>query len=153
MTAAASVARFGRVQVEMLECVHQHRLLSTVQLHALYRDALSLRRTQRALAAMERIGWLESVRQPGGMKLWFVTEQGADAVESIGNRAELRRKVIPREQAAGPLQQHTLAVNEVGVAFVRAERERSPDDSARCRGATRSRIRSDRGRDGGARRC
>jgi hypothetical protein len=36
--------------------------------------------------------------------------------------------VIPREQAAGPLQQHTLAVNEVGVAFVRAARERPPDE-------------------------
>jgi hypothetical protein len=120
--------RFGRVQVEMLECVYQHRLLSTAQLHALYRDGLSMRRTQRALAAMERVGWLASVRQPGGMKLWFVTERGADAVESIGNRAELRRKVVPPEQAAGPLQTHTLAVNEVGVAFVRAARERDPDE-------------------------
>jgi hypothetical protein len=128
MTAAgASAARFGRVQVEMLECVHQHRLLSTAQLHALYRDGLSLRRTQRALAAMERVGWLASVREPGGMKLWFVTETGAEAVEAIGNRAELRRKLIPPEQAAGPLQQHTLAVNEVGVAFARAARERGDE--------------------------
>jgi len=125
--AAAGLARFGRVQVEMLECVYQHRLLSTAQLHALYRDGLSLRRTQRALGAMERVGWLASVRQPGGMKLWFVTEAGADAVEAIGNRAEPRRKLIPPEQAAGPLQQHTLAVNEVGVAFVRAARERGDE--------------------------
>jgi hypothetical protein len=129
MTGAGSesVARFGRVQVEMLECVYQHRLLSTAQLHTLYRDGLALRRTQRALAAMEQVGWLASVREPGGMKLWFVTQAGAEAVEAIGNRAELRRKVIPREQAAGPLQQHTLAVNEVGVAFVRAARERGDE--------------------------
>jgi hypothetical protein len=127
MTATASVARFGRVQVEMLECVHQHRLLSTAQLHALY-PMQALRRTQRALAAMERVGWLTSVREPGGMKLWFVTEAGADAVEAVGGRAELRRKVLPPEQAAGPLQAHTLAVNEVGVAFVRAARERPPDE-------------------------
>ena len=126
-TANASAGRFGRVQVEMLECVYQHRLLSTAQLHALYRDGLSLRRTQRALGAMEQVGWLRSVRQPGGMKLWFVTEAGAEAVEAIGNRAESRRKLIPPEQAAGPLQQHTLAVNEVGVAFVRAARERGDD--------------------------
>jgi hypothetical protein len=110
------------MQVEMLECVYQHRLLSTAQLHTLYRDGLSLRRTQRALAAMEQVGWLASVREPGGMKLWFVTEAGAEAVEAIGNRAELRRKLIPPEQAAGPLQQHTLAVNEVGVAFACAAR-------------------------------
>jgi Replication-relaxation len=126
-TTAASIARFDRVQVEMLECVYQHRLLSTAQLHALYRDGLSLRRTQRALAAMDRVGWLASVREPGGMKLWFVTEAGAEAVEAIGNRAELRRKLIPPEQAAGPLQQHTLAVNEVGVAFARAARERGDE--------------------------
>lgn len=125
--ASAGVGRFGRVQVEMLECVYQHRLLSTAQLHALYRDGLSLRRTQRALGAMEQVGWLASVRQPGGMKLWFVTDAGADAVETIGNRAELRRKLIEPAQAAGPLQQHTLAVNEVGVAFVRAARERGDE--------------------------
>lgn len=123
----ASVARFGRVHVEMLECVYQHRLLSTVQLHALYRDGLSVRGTQRALGAMERVGWLASVREPGGLKLWFVTAPGAEAVEAIGNRAELRRKLVPAEQAAGPLQQHTLAVNEVGVAFVRAARERGDE--------------------------
>jgi protein involved in plasmid replication-relaxation len=128
MTAAGvGVPRFGRVQVEMLECVYQHRLLSTAQLHALYRDGLSLRRTQRALAAMERAGWLWSVRQPGGMKLWFVTEHGANMVESIANRVESRRKVISREQAAGPLQHHTLAVNEVGVAFARTARERGDE--------------------------
>lgn len=126
MTATASVARFGRVQVEMLECIHQHRLLSTAQLHALY-PGRALRRTQRALAAMERVGWLASVREPGGMKLWFVTEAGADAVEAVGGRAELRRKVLPPEQAAGPLQAHTLAVNEVGVSFVRAARERGDE--------------------------
>ena len=112
----------------MLECVYQHRLLSTAQLHVLYRDGLSLRRTQRALGAMEQVGWLASVRQPGGMKLWFVTQAGAEAVEAIGNRAELRRNQIEPAQAAGPLQQHTLAVNEVGVAFVRAARERAPDE-------------------------
>jgi hypothetical protein len=126
MTATAS-RRFDRVQVEMLECVYQHRLLSTAQLHALYRHGLALRRTQRALAGMERVGWLSSVRLPGGMKLWFVTETGADAIETITNRAEPRRKLIPVEQAAGPLQQHTLAVNEVGVAFVRAARERGDE--------------------------
>ncbi len=123
----AASARFDRVQIEMLECVHQHRLLSTAQLHALYRDGLSLRRTQRALAAMERVGWLASVRQPGGMKLWFVTQAGAHTAESIPNRVELRRKVLEREQAAGPLQHHTLAVNEVGVTFVRAARERGDE--------------------------
>jgi Replication-relaxation len=124
---SAVSVRFGGVQVEMLECVYQHRLLSTGQLHVLY-PRRALRRTQRALAAMERVGWLDAVRQPGGMKLWFVTQAGAEAVESIANRAELRRKVIAPEQAAGPLQAHTLAVNEVGVAFVRAARERAPDE-------------------------
>jgi hypothetical protein len=100
MTVTANVARFGRVQVEMLECVHQHRLLSTAQLHALY-PGQALRRTQRALAAMERVGWLESVRHPGGMKLWFVTERGANAVESIGNRAEAATQGDPARAGGG----------------------------------------------------
>jgi Replication-relaxation len=126
-TTTRTVDRFGWFQIAVLECIYQHRLLSTAQLHALY-PGRALRRTQRALAAIERIGWLASVRQPGGMKLWFVTATGADAIEAIPNRVELRRKVLLPEQAAGPLQQHTLGVNDVGIAFVQAARERPNDD-------------------------
>jgi len=70
------------------------------------------------------------VRSYGASKLWYVTEAGADAVEQLPTRAEIRRKVIAPAQAAGPLRQHTLAVNDAGVAFVHAARARGDECEA-----------------------
>jgi hypothetical protein len=58
--------------------------------------------------------------------LWHLAERGADALEGVG-RAETRRKVLSPEQAAGPLQEHTIAVNDVGLAFVQAARKRGDE--------------------------
>lgn len=67
------------------------------------------------------------MRSDGASKLWYVTNAGADAVEQLPTRAETRRKVIAPAQAAGPLRQHTLAVNDAGLAFVHAARERGDE--------------------------
>ena len=56
-----------------------------------------------------------------------MTGQGADALEAIPSRAERRRAAVTPEKAAGPLQEHTLAVNEVGLSFVRASRGRGDE--------------------------
>ncbi len=61
------------------------------------------------------------------LSLWFITDTGADAVEAGGARVELRRRVTSREQAEGPLKKHTIAVNQVGVEFVRAAREQGDE--------------------------
>lgn len=124
---AVAPARLGRTSVEILESVYQHRLLSTRQLQALHASGTSRRWLNRQVACLRDAGLAESVFLPGRLAVWCVTEPGAEAVETIGNRVEMRRKVIRPEQAAGPLQQHTLAVNEVGVAFVRAARERGDE--------------------------
>ncbi|EHN10908.1 hypothetical protein PAI11_22180 [Patulibacter medicamentivorans] len=107
--------------------MYQHRLLSTAQVHELHTPDTSLRWCQRLLFDTEQAGLTESVRRPGGEKLHFLTARGADAVETIPSRGELRRKLVRREQAAGPLQQHTLAVNDVGLAFVRNARRHDDD--------------------------
>jgi hypothetical protein len=39
----------------------------------------------------------------------------------------MRRKVVAPAQAAGPLRQHTLAVNDAGLAFVQAARARGDE--------------------------
>ena len=70
------------------------------------------------------------MQAPGTLSHWFLTETGADAVETAGPRAESRRRLNTRAQAEGPLRAHTLAVNEVGVAFVKAARERGEECSA-----------------------
>jgi Replication-relaxation len=115
--------RLGATAVDILESIHQHRLLSTDQLHELHSPQATLRWIQRIVVRLQRHGLIGAVRRPRGMKLLYVTAAGAEAVQTIGSRTETRRKVFSPEQAAGPLQQHTLAVNDVGICFVRAARE------------------------------
>lgn len=114
-----------------LACVHQHRLLSTAQLHELTAPTTTRRKTQALLAELADRGLLARVRQRtgarGAMNLWHLTPAGADVIYSAPTVAEPRRRVLSAEQAAGPLQHHTLAVNEVGLAFVRAARARGDD--------------------------
>jgi Replication-relaxation len=107
----------------MLEGLRQHRLLSTAQLHDLYTPAGSLRWTQLLLGRLQEAGLAEATRAPHGLSLWYLTRRGVAAVEMIGSHPEERGKAVAPEQAAGPLQQHTLAVNDAGIAFVRAARE------------------------------
>jgi len=108
----------------VLESLHQHRLLSTAQVHALHTPGASRRWTQSLLEALADHGLARFVRSDGASKLWYLTESGADAVEQLPGRSETRRKVIAPAQAAGPLRQHTLQVNDAGLAFVRAARTR-----------------------------
>jgi len=127
MTDHTMTVRLGRTSVDILESVYQHRLLSTRQLHALHAPVNSRRWLHRQIVRLRDAGLVECVFLPGRLALWYITEPGADAIETIGNRAETRRKLIRPEQAAGPLQQHTLAVNQVGVEFVKAARERGDE--------------------------
>jgi protein involved in plasmid replication-relaxation len=60
----------------------------------------------------------------GGGSVYFLTSRGIRAVKLIAERtAPRRRKLIPPEQAVGPLRAHTLAVNETGIAFMQAARD------------------------------
>ena len=111
------------IATSMLAGIYDHRLLSTTQLHALYTPHAGQRWTRTVLGLLERRGFVERIRSPRRLSLWFVTVAGADAVEAAGAVVQSRRKVATREQAEGPLKQHTIAVNQVGVAFVLAARE------------------------------
>jgi Replication-relaxation len=111
----------------VLESLYQHRLLSTVQIHALHMPHNRLHWTQRVLGRLRANGLVRSVSSPTALRNWLLTERGADAVEVTTNRAELRRKLLTVEQATGQLQAHTLAVNDVGIAFVTAARQRGDE--------------------------
>ncbi len=115
------------VAVQMLESLYQHRLLTARQLGALHARAASLRWAQSILAELRRRGLAEHAGGQRGLALWFITDRGADTVEAVSSRAEMRRRVSSPAQAAGPLRAHTLAVNDVGIAFVQAARERGDD--------------------------
>lgn len=119
----ADPVRLGPLAVEMLEGIYQHRLLSSAQLHEIYTPGRSREWAHRQIRKLERAGLAAAVRQPGGRKLLHLTPAGLSMVESVP-RTESRSKLITPEHAAGALQRHTLAVNDVGVAFLRAARER-----------------------------
>ena len=111
----------------MLASLGEHRVLSTAQVRAIHFPDRSLRRAQQVLAYLQRAGlvaYVEARRAP--RRLWFLTERGADCVVDAGE-VERRPKVLAPEQAAGPLRAHTLGVNEVGISFLQAARERGDE--------------------------
>jgi hypothetical protein len=122
-----SASELGATSVSVLESLSQHRLLLTGQVHELHMPQASRRWAQEQLALLREMGFAASTSLTKRRLGWHLTERGADAVETLPSRAERRRKVIPPEQAAGPLQAHTIAVNDVGLAFVRAARERDDE--------------------------
>lgn len=109
---------------EVLESIYQHWLLTTPQIHAIHTPHATRRWTQRLLAALARKGLIDGTNGWHGVGIWFATPAGAAAVDRQPTRAELRRKLITPEQAGGQLQAHTLAVNDVGIAYLRAARAR-----------------------------
>lgn len=130
MSASTDAERLWRLPgmaVEVMESLYQHRLLSTGQLHALHTPTAGRRWTQQLLRGLACHGLVETARGPGALKLWYLSETGAEAVEAIPTRAEPRRRLITPAQAAGQLQAHTLAVNDVGIAFLQAARERGDE--------------------------
>jgi hypothetical protein len=124
-------ATLPAVATEVLTSIYQHRLLSTNQVHAMHLPGCTRRWAEQVLSQLARRGLTAFVRPGrGGLRLYYLTLTGARAVELISTRVETRRKLITPEQAAGPLWRHTLAVNDTGIAFMAAARERGDDFSA-----------------------
>jgi hypothetical protein len=120
--------RLGQLHVEVLESLNQHRLLTTVQVHVLHAPNATRRFVQQFLLdRLHTTGLVAVARARRGLKVWHLTERGVETVEAMSSRAETRHKLISSEQAAGPLQQHTLGVSDVGIAFVQAARERGDE--------------------------
>jgi hypothetical protein len=123
---AGSRLRIPEASGEVLVSLGEHRVLSTAQVRAIHFPDRSARRTQQALALLERaslVAYVQTRRAP--RRVWFLTELGADWVVDAG--ADRRPKVLSPEQAAGPLRAHTLGVNEVGISFLQAARKRGDE--------------------------
>jgi len=116
---------------DLLESLYQHRLLTTGQLQLLHAPDRSRRWTQRVIAELEEAGLVAHVQKRGSLRVWFVTDGGAELAEALPDRVEERRKLLDARQAAGALQAHTLAVNDVGIAFLEAARRRGDEFTPR----------------------
>ncbi|MEV0604640.1 replication-relaxation family protein [Streptomyces sp. NPDC050315] len=115
---------------ELLPVLYRHRLLSTSQLHQLLtptatssrylRRLLGRLRAERLVAATER-------RTVGRSELlWYATPLGCEIVEA-GRELAPRAYRMTEQAAAGQLQEHTLAVNATGLAFVTHARRLGDD--------------------------
>jgi Replication-relaxation len=111
----------------VLAGLYQHRLLTTRQVHALYTPTAGDRWTRKVLEVLKDRELVDRVRGPGTLSCWYLTDAGAEAVEAAGPRSEQRRRVPTRAQAEGLLKRHTLAVNQVGIAFVAAAHQRGDE--------------------------
>jgi Replication-relaxation len=124
---AGARLRIPEATGEVLASIGEHRVLSTAQVRAIHFPDRSPRRTQQILSYLRRadlVAHVDARRAP--RRLWFLTERGADWVADAGD-VDRRPKVLTPEQAAGPLRSHTLDVNEVGISFLRAARERGDE--------------------------
>jgi hypothetical protein len=113
--------------VEILASVAQHRLLTTRQVRELRGSEASARWTLELLCELERRGALSHVMARGRRKLWHLTERGAELALASG-LLERPPKLLGAAEATGALQEHTLAVNDAAICFLRAARERPGDD-------------------------
>jgi Replication-relaxation len=118
------------IATEVMESLYQHRLLSSTQVHQLHTPNGSMTWTRHILSTLADAGLAGHAPARGRLKLWYLTERGSEAIETIPTRGETRRRQISPEQAAGPLRAHTLAVNDVGISFVKAARDRGDDCGA-----------------------
>ena len=115
---------------EIAASLAQHRVLSTPQLGAIHFPGRSSRWVQMVMARLHEAGfvaYVPSLGAPGTpRRLWYATERGARVGLEAGLLASMPR-LLDAEAAAGPLQRHTLAVNESAIAFLRAARDRGDE--------------------------
>lgn len=109
--------------VEALASLVQHRVLTVAQIHAMHLPGVGVRQTQRLLADLGREGLADHAVGLRAQRVWFATERGIEVVRSAG-ALEGEAPLLDRRSAAGRLMAHTLAVNDVGIAFMAAARSR-----------------------------
>lgn len=116
-------AEAGAPWVEVLASLAQHRVLTAAQVHAMHLPGVRLRQAQRLLAGLGREGLADRAVGLRAQRVWFVTGAGLAVVRGAGV-LDGDPPLLDRRSAAGRLMAHTLAVNDVGIAFMAAARAR-----------------------------
>jgi hypothetical protein len=115
---------------ELLASLAQHRVLSTPQVRSIHFPERSPRWARMALAPLADAGLAAFVPSGGAAgaprRLWYATERGARAALDAGLLEEVPR-LLDADAAAGPLQRHTLALNDAAICFLRAARKRGDE--------------------------
>ena len=112
---------------EILASLAQHRVLTTEQVREIHLPGNHARWAQQVLGRLHRSELVAFTRPPNsGRRLWFATELGVRLAQSA-HALEGKPRSLQAAEVAGQLQAHTLAVNEVGIAFLRTARERGDE--------------------------
>lgn len=112
--------------VEILASLAAHRVLSTPQVGAIHSPRGSLRWAQRLLVRLRVAGLADYVEvDHARRRLWHATERGVRLARKAGMLEG--EPPLGAELAAGPLADHTLAVNEAAICFLAAAAERGDD--------------------------
>ncbi|MFD4482790.1 replication-relaxation family protein [Streptomyces sp. NPDC058471] len=120
-TTAARPESLSRLAQELLPVLYTHRLLTAAQLNRLLRPTTaSSRYLRRQLQTLHAHGLADATvrrHNRAGELLWYATALGADTLEA-GHELPTRTYRITAQAAASALQEHTLAINETGLAMV-----------------------------------
>lgn len=115
---------------EILASLAQHRILSTPQVGAIHFPGRSPRWVRMVLARLADAGLAAFVPNLGAAgaprRLWYVTEPGARAALEAG-LLEAMPRLLDAEAAAGPLQAHTIALNDAAICFLGGAQERGDE--------------------------
>jgi hypothetical protein len=106
---------------DMLETLAAHRMLTARQLRALHAPDATARWTRDVLTRLvdhDLVGYVHAGR--GARRVYYLTDRGHQATGGRPSRHAQR-------QTASALSAHTLAVNDVGLAFVHAARQRGDE--------------------------
>lgn len=119
-------------RAEILGSLCQHRVLSTPQIRTIHLPEYGERWCQRVMAGLAEDGLVDHVGLPGGIRrqprrLWFIAERGIAAAREAGVIGGQKVHLLSAEQVVGPLQAHTLAVNDAGISFLVAARDRGDE--------------------------
>jgi hypothetical protein len=113
--------------VEILASLTQHRVLTTEQVREIHLPASHTRWAQQVLGRLHRAELVAFARPPhSGQRLWFATERGVGLAQEAHGLERAPRPLLASE-VAGQLRAHTLAVNDAGIAFLLAARERGDE--------------------------
>jgi hypothetical protein len=113
--------------IEIVASVAQHRALSTEQVREIHMPGVRKRWSQRVMARLGEAGLLDYAQTSGApQRLWFVTEAGVRAAKQAG-ALEAEPRLFRAAEVAGPLQAHTVAVNDAAIRFLVAARDRGDE--------------------------
>jgi Replication-relaxation len=116
--------------IEIVASVALHRALSTEQVRLIHMPGVRKRWGQRVMARLGKAGLLAFAQTNGApQRLWFATQAGVRAAREAGT-LQCEPRLFTAAEVAGPLQAHTVAVNDAAICFLKTARERGDEFGA-----------------------